>query len=49
MEDLSLAAKIGIGVASVFFMALLIAVVIILCDVNPSKNKRKPDEDKHGG
>lgn len=41
-------AKIGIGLASVFFVGLLVAVIIILCDLKPSKRKGKSAEDKNG-
>ena len=47
-SELSLGAKVGIGIAGVFFVGLLIAVIVIMCDVRPSKSERKSREDKNG-
>lgn len=46
-EVLSLEAKIGIGVAGLFFLGLLIAVFVILCDLKP-KDKHKHNDNKNG-
>ncbi|XP_067928805.1 uncharacterized protein [Watersipora subatra] len=44
---LKLSEKIGIGVAAVAFVGLLIAALVILCDLKP-KRQRKRNNDKNG-
>ena len=48
-DELGLAAKIGIGIASLFFLGLVVAILVILCDLKPKKRKDQLTKDDKNG
>ena len=48
-DELGLAATIGIGIASLFFLGLVVAILVILCDLTPKKRKDQLTKDGKNG